>query len=348
MQLKEEYGMSNLRYAVFGTGFWSQFQIAAWNEVGGVELAAVYNRTRPKAEAIAERFGVPHVYSDPEELFQTEKLDFVDIITEIDAHAPLVKMAAKYHIPVICQKPMAPSLEVAEEMVAVCQAAGVPFFIHENFRWQAPMRAFKEALNSGAIGRVFRARIDMITGFPVFKNQPALATLEHFIITDLGSHTLDLARFFFGEASSLYCQTSQVHREIKGEDVATIMLQTEERATVTIHMAYAENYLERECFPQTRVFVEGEFGSIELDCGNSLRVTTHEGTHARTIPVPFYAWADPNYDIVHASIVPCNANILQDLCGEGKAETTAADNLKTVRLVFASYASAAQAQAIRF
>jgi hypothetical protein len=50
-----------------------------------------------------------------------------------------------------------------------------------------------------------------------------------------------------------------------------------------------------------------------------------------------YPWADPDYDLVHASIVPCNADILQDLNGARKAETTSEDNLKTVRLVFASY-----------
>ena len=58
----------------------------------------------------------------------------------------------------------------------------------------------------------------MISGFPVFANQPFLKELEQFILTDLGSHTLDTARFLFGEAESLYCQTRRVHPDIKGED----------------------------------------------------------------------------------------------------------------------------------
>jgi D-apiose dehydrogenase len=64
----------------------------------------------------------------------------------------------------------------------------------------------------------------MISGFPVFNNQPFLKELEQFILTDLGSHTLDTARFLFGEASSLYCQTRRIHADIRGEDVATIMM----------------------------------------------------------------------------------------------------------------------------
>lgn len=45
--------MSNLRFAMLGTGFWSRFQLAAWHELNGVECVALYNRTRGKAEALA-------------------------------------------------------------------------------------------------------------------------------------------------------------------------------------------------------------------------------------------------------------------------------------------------------
>jgi predicted dehydrogenase len=338
--------MAALRYAVFGTGFWSHFQIAAWNEVSGVDLVALYNRTVSKAEKVAEKFGVPKVYGNPEELLRNEQLDFIDIITEIDAHADLVYLAAKYKVPVICQKPMAPDLETAERMVAACRDAGIPFFIHENFRWQSPIRAVKEALDTGEIGTPFRARIELISGFPVFQNQPFLRTLKHFIITDMGSHQLDVARFLFGEASHLYCQTQQVHEDIAGEDVATILLQMQTGTDVLVRMAYAENYMEHDSFPQTTMFIEGSHGTIELAPGGWLRVTTEEGTFARRVVSPRYPWADPNYDLVHASIVPCNADILQDLRGRGTAETTADDNLKTVRLVFASYESAKNHQAV--
>ena len=64
--------MSDLRFAVIGCGFWSGFQIAGWFEVGGVELVALHNRTRSKAEALAERFSVPAVYDDPEEMLAEE------------------------------------------------------------------------------------------------------------------------------------------------------------------------------------------------------------------------------------------------------------------------------------
>jgi predicted dehydrogenase len=345
-----EGNMGDLRVGIFGTGFWSNFQIPAWFEVGGVKITALYNRTVGKAERVAEKFHLDdaHIYGDPEELLNKEKIDFIDIITEIDAHAPLVFLAAKYKLPVICQKPMAPDLATAEKMVDACRVAGVPFFIHENFRWQTPIRALKQALDEGHIGRPFRAQLSFLTGFPVFENQPLLKTLEHLIITDLGSHQLDLARFLFGEATHLYCQTNKVHPDIRGEDAATILLETVNRTTVVIRMAYAGNPVESDHFPQTTFVVEGDQGTIELGANYWLRITTRAGTLSRRVPPSHYGWADTNYDVVHASIVPCNADLLNAIKCVGQAETTGEDNLKTVRLVFAAYDSASSGKSISF
>ena len=67
---------SKLRFAVIGTGFWANYQIPAWMELDGVELVALYNRTKSKAEILAHKFNVPHVYDSVPELLKNEKLDF--------------------------------------------------------------------------------------------------------------------------------------------------------------------------------------------------------------------------------------------------------------------------------
>ncbi|MDO8544389.1 MAG: Gfo/Idh/MocA family oxidoreductase [Opitutaceae bacterium] len=338
--------MKPLRFALMGAGYWSQFQLAAWNELADVECVAIYNRTRARAEAFGRDFGITAIYDDPAELLERERLDFVDIITDVGTHASLTRLAASRGLAVICQKPMATTLRDAEGMVRFCKARRAPLFIHENFRWQAPLRALAAELQRGTIGRPFRARIDFISGFPVFDNQPFLAELEQLIITDLGSHTLDLARFLFGEAKSIYCRMQRVHQKIKGEDVATIVLEMRNGMHVTVNMAYAGNALEREAFPETLVFVEGETGSAELSPGCVLRTTTRRGTLVRKATPSLYPWADPRYAVVHASIVPCNENILGALQGRGSAETTGEDNLRTVQLVYGAYDSAARGKPV--
>ncbi len=340
--------MANLRFAMFGTGFWAHFQLAAWKELEGVECVAIYNRTRSKGDKFARDFGVPAVYDDPEELFRRENLDFVDIVTYPFTLSHFVKLVAAHKIPVISQKPMAPSLAVAEENLRACREAGVPYFIHENWRWQTQIRALKKVLDSGVIGVPFRARISMVSEFPVFVNEPQLKALEEFILTDMGTHILDIARFYFGEAQRLYCQVHRVHPDCKGEDVATVMMLMGGKTTVTCELGYPENHVEHEYFPETMIFVEGNKGTTELAKDYWLRVTTEAGTHAKRYPPVRYPWADPDYLAVHSSIVPCNADFLRALRGEGKAETTGEDNYKTLKLVFAAYDSARAGKAIHF
>ena len=341
--------MKELRFAIFGAGFWTRYQLSGWRELKGARCVAIYNRTRAKAEAIAREFNIPAVYDDAGELLRQEKPDFVDNITEVGGHKPLTLLAIRHRTPVICQKPMAASLADARQMVAAARKAKVPFLVHENWRWQTPLRAVKKILESGSIGTPFRARIDMISGFDCWTNQPALRDLEQFILADLGAHILDVARLFFGETEALVCQTHKtLAPAVKGENVATVMMTMgKAKTTVLCELAYARTPLERECFPQTLMFVEGDKGSIELGTDYWVRLTTGNGTQARRWPPPRYAWADPAYDIAHASMVPCCANLLAALRGTGRAETTGADNLKTLELVFGAYESARRGKVIR-
>jgi len=342
-----------LRFAVFGAGFWTRYQLAAWHEAGGVECVAIYNRTRTKAEALARDFGIPAVYDDAEALLREVNPDFVDNITEVGGHKPLSLLCAKHRIPCICQKPMAASLKDAREMVNAFRKAKTAFFVHENWRWQAPMMALRKCLGSGVIGTPFRARLTMVSGFDCWANQPALAELEQFILTDLGTHILDVARVLFGEANSLYCLTQHtLAPRVKGENVATLLLSMgPARTSVTVEIAYAKTPLEpsvRECFPQTLAFIEGPKGSLELCADYVIRLTTSRGTQITRHAPPRYAWANPAYDIAHASMVPCNAHLLAALRGNGKGETTGEDNLRTLELVFGAYESAKRSAVVKF
>lgn len=336
--------MTALRFATFGAGFWAQFQLAAWRELPGNVCTALCNPTCSKAEALARKMEIPNVYEDPGELLAKEPLDFVDIISSVQSHDGLVKLAIERGVPVICQKPLTETFEQAETLVRLADRAGVPLFVHENFRWQEPVRAAKRVIEAGVLGRIFRARVDFISGFPVFDNQPALKSLDPFILMDVGTHILDVARFLFGEAATVYCQTQRMHTDIAGEDVATVSLGMRSGATVLCQMAYAGTPLERESFPQPTLFVEGDEGSLELAPNCTLRLTTRSGTQITQHAPPRYPWLDPAYAVVHASIVPCNANLLAALTGQGQAETTGKDNLETLRLVFAAVESAKSGQ----
>ena len=338
--------MSDLRFGIIGAGFWAPYQLAGWRTVGGVRCAAVCDRVRDRAEALARSAGGAAVYESAEEMVARERLDFLEVVSDVGSHRRFVELAAARGIAAISQKPMAPSLEDAEAMVAAARAAGISFSVHENWRWQRPIRALREAIREPDLGRVFRARIDFCSSFPVFENQPFLREVERFIIADMGSHILDVARFLFGEAGSVYCQTHRIHRRIRGEDVATVVMRMASGATVTSNLSYASR-LEKERFPETFILVECEGGSVELAPGCWIRITRGKETTARQVlPAP-YDWIDPTYALVQSSIVDCDRDLLRALKSGSAAETSGEDNLKTVRLVSAAYDSAREDRVVR-
>lgn len=338
--------MKKLRFAIFGCGFWSQFQLGAWKEIEGAECVALFNRTRSKAEALAQRFGVPKVYDDAEELLKNEELDFIDIITDVDTHEKYTLLGAKYGVDVICQKPLAPSYEAAKRMMEATQNAGVRFYVHENYRWQPQFRRVKEILDSGVIGKPFRCETAFLTAFPLFETQPFLAELKQFALTDQGSHQFDVLRYLFGEAKTIYCEKQTVNPTIKGEDVTTSILRMD-NGVVCIQKISFSSPLEKEIFPQTTLLIEGEKGSIRLDAEFEISTTMPEGTIKEVVPMRAYPWQTDRLKPEPPSIVDINLNILNDMRGLEKAENTAEDNFKTLQLVWAAYESADSGKVIK-
>ncbi|MBI3463480.1 MAG: Gfo/Idh/MocA family oxidoreductase [Planctomycetes bacterium] len=330
--------MRELAFAVIGTGFWAEFQMAAWGEVPNARLVAVCDRDVEKAAAAAKRFGVPLVFSDAEEMLRSTRLDFVDVTVGPEAHEQLVLLAARHKLPVICQKPMALDYAACERMVQACREAGSALFVHENYRWQTPMRRVKQVLDSGRIGRPVRAHIQFSLGdLRFFERQPYLFEQRHFAMFDMGPHLFDLARFFFGEPSQVYAQEFKVQPRFAGEDVVCAVLRYDR---LWCHCELSWRTTDHQ------VFIEGDEGSItwSTDRRLSVRTSTTEATESLTPEA--CAWAHPDYGFAHPSIVLTNRNLLAAIAGEGTAETTGEDNLKTMRLIHLAVESAKRKEAL--
>ncbi|MGH9672963.1 MAG: Gfo/Idh/MocA family protein, partial [Bryobacteraceae bacterium] len=276
--------MDELRLALIGTGFWGGFQVAAWNEVPGARVVAVCDANRKRAEETARRFRVPRAYEHAAEMLRSESIDFVDIAASPAAHEPLVSLAASHRLAAICQKPMALEYAACERMVEVCRRAGVQFLIHENFRWQTPMRRVRQILESGQIGRPIRAHIQFSHGqVELFDNQPSLYTDPHFAMFDMGPHLLDLARFFFGEPSSVYAREFRAHPRFAGEDIVSVML------------GYDRFHCHCELSWRTtdyEVFIEGMLRTLTWRPKGEIAIESDTGVDKETIDPAAYSWSD--------------------------------------------------------
>jgi predicted dehydrogenase len=336
--------MSTLRVGVVGLGFFAQNHLEAWRVIDGVELTAVCDRDETKVAAAQERFGIAKGFIDADAML--DAVDALDIATTAPSHRALVEQAARAGKAVICQKPMAETLDDARAMVDACRRAGVSFTVHENFRFQRPMREIAQLLREGAIGEPFFARISFRTPYDVYANQPYLATDERFIILDLGIHLLDLARCFMGEARDVSCWTNRVNTNILGEDVATMILDHGTGRTSIVDCSYATQRVP-DPWPQTLVTIEGQSGTIELAQDFRLHVTRDGKTVTRFVPPHPWPWSRPPLDAIQDSVVVFQRHWLTCQRSGAAAETSGDDNLRVVELVHAAYADAERRRSLK-
>jgi predicted dehydrogenase len=337
--------MAELRGALIGCGFFAVNQMHGWRDVDGAAIAAICDRDPARLRTVGDQFGIERRYSDARELFANEKLDFVDIATTVQSHRPLVEMAAQSRVPVICQKPFAPSLSDAKAMVQACGKAGVPLMVHENFRWQSPIQAVKKAIDGGAVGKPFFGRISFRSGYDVFSGQPYLATGKRFIIEDLGIHILDIARFFLGDVATINARTARVNPSIAGEDVATVLMDHEDGATSVVDCSYATR-LATEPFPETIVEIDGSEGTVRLEQGYRLTVAGKTATALKDVSPPLLPWASRPWHNIQESVVAIQRHWVDCLGSGREPATSGADNLKTLALVEAAYIGAASHQPV--
>jgi predicted dehydrogenase len=337
--------MADLNGALIGCGFFAVNQMHAWQDVAGAKIVAICDRDPQRLKIVGDQFGIERRYSDAAQMFADGGFDFVDIATTVQSHRALVEMAAAHKIPAICQKPFAKTLDDAKAMVKVCADADIPLMVHENFRWQTPIQHVKKVLEDGIVGDPFWGRFSFRSGYDVFSGQPYLAESERFIIEDLGIHTLDIARYILGDVTQLSARTRRINQSIKGEDVATILLDHGSGATSIVDVSYASK-LSTEPFPETLIELDGTEGSIRLTQGYRLEVNGRNGTQVSDVSPRMLSWASRPWHNIQESVFAIQQHWADCLSVGGETSTSGADNLKTFALVEAAYESAASGQAV--
>lgn len=276
--------MVRKRGAVVGCGFFAVNHLNGWKELHDrAEIVAVCDLDKAKAISAAERFHIAEAYSDVERMLSAVKPDFVDIVTTVPSHRPLVELCARHGVAAIVQKPLANDWADATALVGAMASVGRTLMVHENFRFQRPILRARQIFASGEMGRPTWGRFHWRTSFDIYAGQPYLRETKRFILMDIGVHVLDVARAFLGEADSVYCLTQSIKQGIAGEDSATVLLGHRNGATSVCDFTY-ESRQTPDPFPQMLLHVEGTEGSIILDTGYRLTITTNKGSRVEMVP----------------------------------------------------------------
>lgn len=148
-----------IRIGVVGTGAISQLaHIPVLAKMRGAELVAVCDNDRPKARALADRFGVPDTFTDIEDLLELDELDAVVVATPNHLHEPhvLAALAAKVHV--LCERPLALNARGVDRILAASARADRKVLVGNNHRYRTDVQALDRFLRGGELGKVSGVR----------------------------------------------------------------------------------------------------------------------------------------------------------------------------------------------
>lgn len=325
--------------ALIGCGFFANNHMHAWSEIARARIVAVCDMDGSKARAMAKRFGVPNFYTDAAEMLTKEKPDFVDIATTSASHCALVELASPHARAVICQKPMADTMEQGRAMVVAAESAGIPLLIHENFRWQKPFREIASRIAEGELGKLHYARFHFRHGYDNYKNQPYLAEMERFTIMDVGLHLFDLSRSLVGEARTLTCRTQHLNPFVRGEDAFTALIGHENGATSIVDCSFYSKLMPHR-FPQTTAWIEGDRGTIDLDEDYKMTVHGPDGRETFSVEPEVPSWGEKPWHVIQDSVIAFERHVVDVLDGIAEPQPSGSHNIKSLAMALAAYDAA--------
>jgi D-apiose dehydrogenase len=271
------------RVVVVGSGFFSQFHIEAWQSLPGIEVIGLCDIEVGKAKILAERFGVPHVFSDLNLLLQTLKPDLVDLVTPPSAQDELLSILYDKGLPVICQKPLGTSFAQAEHFVKTAAAVGMPLIVHENFRFMPWFRELYRLIQLDHFGQLhgisFRLRPGDGQGPRAYLDrQPYFQAMPRLLVAETAIHFIDTFRYLMGEVTAVSARLRRLNPAIKAEDSALISFEFENGSAGV----FDGNRLNHHPSTDPRrtmgeMWIEGSKGVMRLDGEGSLWWSPHQG-----------------------------------------------------------------------
>ena len=195
-----------LRVAVIGVGRIGRMHAELLaHRVPGLALASVYDVAPEVAQAVGGELGAD-VAGTVDELLSADDVEAVAICSSTPTHAPLIEQAARAGKAILCEKPVSLTLAEVDRALAAVTAAGVPFQIGFNRRFDPAHQAVRDAVAAGELGDPHLARIS--------SRDPAPPPLEYSRVSgglflDMTVHDFDMARYVTGsEVTEVYATGS--------------------------------------------------------------------------------------------------------------------------------------------
>ncbi len=241
-----------LRVAMIGYGFMGAAHSQGWRTAPRffdlaleVDMAVVVGRQRAQAEKAAARLGWREAATDWREVIERDDIDLIDICTPSDSHAEIAIAALRAGKHVLCEKPLANTVEEAEAMAkAAAEAAERGVFAMVGFTYRrVPATALaRDLVAAGEIGSVRQVRAVYLQDWLASEDAPLTWRLDKQVagsgaLGDLGAHIVDMVQYVTGEtveSVSGLLRTFVAERPVLGSALGLSGSSGSERGSVTV------------------------------------------------------------------------------------------------------------------
>lgn len=234
--------MKTMNVAIIGTKFMGKAHSNAWLnaprffDMGIRPVLKVAVGTDPAGtQALADTWGWEEWSTDWREVVARPDIDIVDIATPTYLHHEMAVAAANHGKHIFLEKPFSLTVEQAREMLAAAENAGVVHYVNHNYRRVPAVRLAKKLVEDGFVGRIFHWRSTYLQDWIVDPTFPLTwhlrqETAGYGAHGDLGSHSVDLARYLVGDITAVTGMTATFipQRPLPGAGAATFTAGTGE------------------------------------------------------------------------------------------------------------------------
>jgi UDP-N-acetylglucosamine 3-dehydrogenase len=253
-----------LRVGLIGTGRAGKNHVAAYQKLEDAQLLMVADVSTEAAQQVAAQSGAQAAAS-PEDLLRNPDIDVVDICVPNFLHREYVTSAAKAGKHVICEKPIALTVEDGQAMIDACREAGVRFFVAHSTKFRPQYQRIKALLDSGVLGSPLAAKTwrggRFFAGADEWIKDVAQSGS---IIVEATVHDFDILRWYFGDVDRVFAIRRTAEDPVYVEyAVTTLYFKNGVVATVEGNWVYQERFY-------STLDLYGTRGVVSFDTRNNM------------------------------------------------------------------------------
>ncbi|WP_423147940.1 Gfo/Idh/MocA family protein [Rubrolithibacter danxiaensis] len=342
--------MNRTKVAILGAGFISDIHLESYHRfIPEAEVVAVYARNPEKAKSFADKYNIPQWFDSIEKLISESGCEVVDICLPNYLHADATIKAARAGKHIIIEKPLAVTLEEADEMIDACKQNNVKLMYAEELCFAPKYERARHLVKEGAVGEIFMLKQAEKHSGPHTDWFYDINLAGGGVLMDMGCHAFGWFRWMLKneKVKSVYATMNTVFHKgrTKGEDNSVVIVEFENGVT-----GIAENSWAKHGGMDDRCEIYGTGGVIYADLfmGNSAITYSREGYgYAMEKADTTQGWSFTVFEEVFNQGYPHELKHFIECVREDKTPlVTGEDGRAVLEIIYAAYASAGEGRKI--